>query len=209
MKKYIYTLIIFCLAFGTQAQYDPEALTVLNAMSEKYKEMGPYAADFTQELINEAAGINDQIGGSIVVSEDKYVLKIAGQEIYNNGTDVYSYSAEIEEVTISTYEPEDQEITLGNIYDLYKDGFKYVLMAVNQNGDRMVELDPESKDKSYFKIKLVIDKNNGLKKFTVMERSGNQYVYSINSLVKKPALTESYFTFDESKYPDVEVIDFR
>ncbi|MFY0605150.1 MAG: outer membrane lipoprotein carrier protein LolA [Cyclobacteriaceae bacterium] len=209
MKKYIYTLLTICVGFSASAQYDPDALEVLNAMSSKYKEMGPYGADFTQELVNESAGINDKITGSIVVSEDKYVLKVAGQEIYNNGTDVYSYSEEISEVTISTYEPEEQEISVSNIYDLYKDGFKYILMATNQKGDRMVELDPESKDKSYFKIKLVIDKNDALKKFTVMERSGNQYIYSINSLEKKPDLTSDYFTFDESKYPDVEVIDFR
>jgi len=209
MKKYLYILIAFFFSYGSQAQYDPDALAVLNSMSEKYKAMGPYSADFTQELINESAGINDKIDGSIVVSEDMYVLKVAGQEIYNNGTDVFSYSEEIEEVTVSTYEPEEQEITLGNIYDLYKDGFKYVLMGVNQKGDRMVELDPESKDKSYFKIKLVIDKNDELNRFTVMERSGNQYVYSIKSLEKKPSISEAYFTFDDSKYPDVEIIDFR
>ncbi len=209
MKKLIYTFCALVFSLNSFGQYDPDALAVLNAMSAKYKNIGTYAADFTQEMVNEAAEINDKIKGSVIVSSDKYVLKVAGQEIYNNGTDVFSYSEELGEVTISTYEPEDEEITLGNIYNLYKKGFKYVLMSVNQNGERTVELDPESKDKSYFKIKLLIDKNDDLKKFTVLERSGNKYIYTINKFEKKPGIADTYFTFDESKYPDVEVIDFR
>lgn len=209
MRKLIYVITAACIAFNAQAQYDPDALDVLNAMSAKYKSIGAYSADFTQELVNESADINDKISGSIVVKDDMYVLKVAGQEIYNNGSDVYSFNPEVSEVTVDTYRPEDQEITLGNIYDLYKKGFKYVLMSVNKNGDRIVELDPESKDKSYYKIRLVIDKNDDLKKFTVLERSGNKYVYTIESFKEMNNLVDSYFTFDEAKYPDVEVIDFR
>lgn len=209
MNKIIYLVATICLAFNASAQYDPDARDVLDAMSEKYKNIGTYEADFTQELVNESANINDKISGSITVKDDKYQLKVAGQEIYNNGTDVYSYSEELGEVTISTYQPEDEEITLGNIYDLYKDGFKYVLMAKNQNGNRIVELDPESKDKSYFKIRLVIDQNDDLKSFTVFERSGNKYIYTIDSFKEVSEIPDSQFTFNTKKYPDVEVIDFR
>ncbi|WP_421890707.1 LolA family protein [Marinoscillum sp.] len=209
MRKLIYLIAAVCFAYNTQAQYDPDALAVLNAMSAKYKKIGAYSADFSQELINESAEINDKISGNILVKDDKYVLKVAGQEIYNNGTDVYSYSAELGEVTVNTYEPEDEEITLGNIYDLYKEGFKYVLMSVNKDGSRIVELDPVSKDKSYYKIRLQIDKNDDLKKFTVLERSGNKYIYTIEKFQVKNDVKDSFFTFDESKYPGVEVIDFR
>ena len=106
------------------------------------------------------------------------------------------------------FDPEEQEITLGNIYDLYKEGYKYVLMSTQGNGDRIIELSPEKNDKSYHKIRLVIDKNDDLKKFTVFEKTGNQYIYDIKNF-KSVALSDAYFTFDTSKYPDVEVIDFR
>ena len=159
-------------------------------------------------MINESANIDESIKGEIAVKGDMYVLKVAGQEIYNNGTDVYTYSADLQEVTVSTFDPEEQEITLGNIYDLYKEGYKYVLMSTQGNGDRIVELSPEKNDKSYHKIRLVIDKNDDLKKFTVFEKTGNQYIYDIKNFKAVP-LADSYFTFDTSKYPDVEVIDFR
>lgn len=209
MKKLIYLTIALLIGSSAHAQYDPDALVILDAMSSKYKQMGAYEAAFTQEMVNESAGVAEKIQGEITVKNEMYFLKIAGQEIYNNGTDLYSYSEELSEVTVSKYEPEEEEISISNIYDLYKEGFKYVLMAQTQNGDRIVELDPEDKNKSYFKIRLVIDQNNSLKKFTVFDKSGSQYIYSINSFTEKSNLSDSYFTFDTSKYPKVEVIDFR
>ena len=122
--------------------------------------------------------------------------------------DVYTYNAEVNEVTISTYDPEESEITLSNVYDLYKNGFKYALTETASNGDRLIELDPESREKSYFKIRMTINAKDELKSFTVFERTGNKYVYSISSFAAAN-LSDNYFKFDTSKYPNVEVIDFR
>lgn len=190
------------------AQYDPEALTVLDAMSANYKKIEAFTAEFSQKLTNESAQLDETISGKISVKGEKFVLNVAGQKIFNNGTDVYSFSEELSEVTISTNEPDDAEISINNVYDLYKKGFKYGLMATLANGDRVIELDPESRDKSYFKIRMVINAKDELKAFTVFERTGNKYLYSINSF-KEATLSDSYFTFDTSKYPNVEVIDFR
>ncbi|MEP5106046.1 MAG: outer membrane lipoprotein carrier protein LolA, partial [Ekhidna sp.] len=127
---------------------------------------------------------------------------------FNNGIDIYTFNQELNEVTISPYDAEESEITLSNVYDLYKKGFKYVLAETSSNGDRMIELDPESRDKTYFKIRMTINAKDELKSFTVFERTGNKYIYSINSFTPAP-FNDNYFTFDTSKYPNVEVIDFR
>jgi len=47
-----------------------------------------------------------------------------------------------------------------------------------------------------------------LKSFTVFEGTGNKYIYTIESF-EAVNLSDDYFTFDTSKYPNVEVIDFR
>ena len=208
MKKILIAIFSVAMVAQTMAQYDPEALAVLDAMSSKYKKVDAFKASFSQKLTNESAGLDETISGDIAVKGDMYVLEVAGQKIYNDGTDIYTFNEEINEVTISTYDPEESEITLSNVYDLYKDGFKYALIEKKGNGDRVVELDPESRDKSYFKIRMTINAKDELRSFTVFERTGNKYVYSIDSFT--PAnLNDSYFTFDTSKYPNVEVIDFR
>lgn len=200
-----FTLITFV---SIHAQYDPAALAVLDAMSANYKKVEAFKAGFSQKLTNESAGLDETISGQIAVKGDKYVLDVAGQRIFNNGTDIYNYNPEIKEVTISTYDPEESEITLSNVYELYKNGFKYILASKEANGDRIIELDPESRDKSYFKIRMTINAKDELKSFTVFERTGNKYVYSINSF-ESVSLPDNYFTFDTSKYPNVEIIDFR
>ncbi|WP_436515570.1 LolA family protein [Ekhidna sp. To15] len=208
MKKLIIASISLFILFQVQAQYDPSALAVLDAMSNKYKDVASFKASFSQKLTNESAGLDETISGDIAVKNEKFVLDVVGQKIFNNGTDVYTYSEELNEVTISPYDAEESEITLSNVYDLYKKGFKYGLAETTSNGDRVIELDPESRDKSYFKIRMTINAKDELKSFTVFERTGNKYVYSINSFTPTP-FNDNYFTFDVSEYPNVEVIDFR
>ncbi|MEP1033564.1 outer membrane lipoprotein carrier protein LolA [Ekhidna sp.] len=208
MKKLIIAALSLLILLQVHAQYDPSALAVLDAMSNKYKDITSFKASFSQKLTNESAGLNETISGEIVVKGDKFVLDVVGQKIFNNGIDIYTFNQELNEVTISPYDAEESEITLSNVYDLYKKGFKYVLAETSSNGDRMIELDPESRDKTYFKIRMTINAKDELKSFTVFERTGNKYIYSINSFTPAP-FNDNYFTFDTSKYPNVEVIDFR
>ncbi len=208
MKKLIIATLSIFILIKANAQYDPAALAVLDAMSNNYKDIAAFKASFSQKLTNESAGLDETISGDIAVKGDKFVLEVVGQKIFNDGTDVYTYNEEVNEVTISPFDAEESEITLSNVYDLYKTGFKYVLTETTSAGDRIIELDPESRDKSYFKIRMTINPKDELKSFTVFERTGNKYVYSINSFTPTD-LNDSYFTFDAAKYPNVEVIDFR
>lgn len=198
--------VTFCVP--SFAQYDPEALAVLDAMSEKYQKADAFKAVFTQKLTNKQANLNESLSGKIIIKENKYILDIAGQKIFNTGKDIYTYNEELSEITISPNDTEDNEITISNVYDLYKEGFKYTLVSIMTNGDRVIELSPESRDKSYFKITLIISSQNELKSFTVYEQTNNIYTYSIDAY-EEISVKDSFFTFDISKYPNVEVIDFR
>ncbi len=208
MKNFLLTLSSLFIAIQSNAQYDPDALSVLDAMSFNYKKASAFQATFTQKLTNDSAGLEESLSGDVTIKGDKFVLELNGQKIFNDGTDVYTYNEALKEVTIAEYEPDESEITLNNIYDLYKKDFKYALISQMRNGDRIIELDPETRDKSYFKIRMIINKADELKSFTIYERSGNIYLYAIESF-KPVEIADSYFTFDVTKYRDVEVIDFR
>ena len=200
-------LVVF--AITAQAQYDPEAKAVLDAMSGKYKKMAGFSASFKQEIKNESAGLDESLEGKITVKGSMYKLEMADIEVFNNGKEVWVYTPEMEEVTVSNYDASEEEISPGNIYDIYKKGFKYALISKMGNGDRVVEMDPESRDKSYHKIRMIINAKDELKTFTVFERSGNKYVYTVQNIKPISNLSASQFVFDTAKNPDVEVIDFR
>jgi len=209
MKKVILLFTIVLLSQGAVAQYDPEAKAVLDAMSAKYKKVAAFSASFSQKIENQSAGIDESMEGKITVKGEKFKLEILETEIYNDGKEVWVYSPELEEVTVSINDPSEAEITPGNVYDLYKKGFKYALLSVMGNGSRVIELDPESRDKSYHKIRMIIDATNALKSFTVFEKTGNRYLYTVTNFKPLSSLSDSFFVFDTKKYPNVEVVDFR
>ncbi len=209
MKHIVLFAVAVMINFNVFGQYDPEALDILNAMSAKYKSMEAFSAEFTQEMINESVGLSEKLKGEIIVKDNMYYLKIADQEVFNNGEDMWNYNKDIKEVTITPYDPNEQEISLNNIFDIYQEGFKYVLMGFTEDGARIIDLDPESRDKSYYKIRMIINSQDELQKFTVFERKGNQYVYTIEKFERLNNVPNSRFTFNLSKNPNVEVIDFR
>ena len=209
IKNILTMVFALTLVLSASAQYDKNALNALNAMSAKYKKLNAFSADFSQKMTNKTVGIDEEFVGTITVKGAKYILKVSGQQIYNDEINVWSYNPEISEVTVSPYEPEEQEISMGNIYDLYKEGFKYNLVKSDNAGNKFIELDPTDKSKSYHKIKMTITKNDELKDFTVMEKSGSTYTYTITNFQVKPDLKDAAFTFNPAKYPGIEVIDFR
>lgn len=209
MKYTVLFAIAIMINVNVFAQYDPEALDILNSMSAKYKSMEAFSADFTQEMINESVGLSEKLKGEIIVKNNMYYLKVADQEVFNNGEDMWNYSKDIREVTVAPYDPDEQEISLNNIFDIYQEGFKYVLMGYTEDGARIIDLDPESRDKTYYKIRMIITSQDDLQKFTVFERKGNKYVYTIEKFEQLRNVPNSKFTFNTSKNPNVEVIDFR
>ncbi len=209
-------LSIFLIFFFNQivsAQYDPRALIILDNMSNKYQNMGAYLANFTYSLQNEQEGISESFEGSLLVVGDKFRLLMAGQEIYCNGTTVWTYIEEINEVNIDNYYPEEMEMSPSNIYAAYKNGYKYQFIEeVNTNGSsaQIIDLVPEDAGSPFFKIRLEIGKDDlNLKSWEIFDKNGNRYNYSVNSVQNKSNTDQKEFEFDVKRHPGVEVIDLR
>lgn len=205
------SLMLFMISAQAIAQQDQAARDVLDAMSSKYREIPAFSADFTYALENQQESLNEQFNGKITVKGIRYRLDLEGQEVINDGNSIWTYLAEANEVTINTYNPEESEINLNNIFDLYKSGYKYLLMnELSTPTTHVVDLVPEDKNLNYFKIRMEISKNgNELKSFKIFDKSGNRYTYSIDSFKEHTELDDKVFAFDMAAHKGVEVIDFR
>ena len=115
MKK-LFSLVVclIVLAFSAAAQNDTKAQTILDAMSKKYKDMPSFKAKFSFTLDNPQAKVKESSEGDIEVKGAKFHLKMGNQEIYNNGTTVWTYLKDVNEVNISSYEPEENEVEISN-----------------------------------------------------------------------------------------------
>jgi len=213
MKKLVITLILALSGKILLAQYDPKALEVLDAMSKKYKAVPAFEANIAYTLTNEVEKINEEFKGKMVVKGDKYRLILPEQEVINDGKTLWTYLAEAKEVNIDNFDPTSDDLNPSKIFEVYKKGFKYLHMGDATEAGVLcdvVDLVPEKKDAQYFKIRMNISKKDkSIQNFTMFDKSGNRYKYTISKFTPNAAIADSYFTFDPQKYPGVEIIDLR
>lgn len=211
--KNLFFAALLLVAGTAKAQYDPKALEILEAMSKKYKAITAFEANLTSGLSNESEGVSEEFKGKITVKGDKFRLVLDDQEVINNGTTVWTYLPSAKEVNIDNFDPSSDEVNPTKIFDMYKKGFKYLYLADKTEGGVLceeVDLVPEKKDAQYFKIKMMISKKDkSIQSWTMFDRSGNRYKYTITKFVPNVKVDDSFFTFDVKKYPGVEVIDLR
>jgi len=207
MRVYKLFFFIYLISFSTYSQDDRKAVDLLDMMSEKYKKMEGFTTSFTYIMNNLSENIADSFQGKISVKEEMYVLFIEGQKIINDSKTIWTYLEDLNEVTISEFDPEEQEISLNNIFEIYKTGFSFKFLGVEKDL-RLVEIYPDDQEKSYFKILFKIDYDGLLSSFSVFDKSNSTFIYMINDF-KEESLENTLFTFVTENYPEIEVIDFR
>jgi len=213
MKKTLLTLALAVALFQLQAQYDPKALEILEAMSKKYKAIEAFEANISQTLTNEVDKINEEFKGKITVKGEKFRLVLPEQELINDGATQWTYLPEAKEVNIDNYDPASDDVNPTKILDMYTKGFKYLHIGEKTEGGVVcdeVDLVPDKKDAQFFKIKMmIVKKDKSIQSWTMFNKSGDRYKYTITKFNPTIKVDDAYFTFDLKKYPGVEVIDLR
>ena len=213
MKNLFLAFLTLVFAFTASAQYDPKALEILDAMSKRYRSIPSFEANFAYILSNDVEKINEEFKGTITVKGDKFRMVLPEQEVINNGATIWTYLPEAKEVNIDNYDPNSEDINPSKIYETYKKGFKYLYLQDKVEGGVMceeIDLVPEKKDAQFFKVKMFINKKTkALQSWTMFDKGGNRYKYSITKFNPDANVDDSYFSFDPKKYPRVEVIDLR
>ncbi|HEX6889303.1 MAG TPA: outer membrane lipoprotein carrier protein LolA [Chryseolinea sp.] len=213
MKNLILGLFAGFAALSASAQYDPKALEILDAMSRKYKSIPAFEANITCNLSNDVDKVNEEFKGRITVKGDKFRMVLPEQEVINNGATIWTYLPEAKEVNIDNYDPSSEDINPSKIHEVYKKGYKYLYLQDKTDGGVMceeIDLVPEKKDAQYFKIKMFINKKEKtVQSFTLFDKGGNRYKYTVSKFTANAKVDDSFFTFDPKNYPGVEVIDLR
>ncbi|MCG8310402.1 MAG: outer membrane lipoprotein carrier protein LolA [Cytophagales bacterium] len=216
MKKI--ALLIAALGFfgTTLAQIDQKAKIILDNMSDKYSSIPVYKTNFVYRLTNKVEEIDEEFSGEIMVKGEKYVLIMSDQEIFNDGETIWTFLKDANEVNVDYYMPDEGDLSPNNIYAAYKKGYRYRWVENKRIGSRtldVVELQPENpkdQDKIFFRILLNIDNSDyTIHSWEMYDRGGNVFSYTISGFNPNFKADDDFFKFNESKYPDVEVIDLR
>ncbi len=205
-RFYILGLILMSFCFDGVAQYDPQAKEILDRVSNKYSKMNAFKADFNYKLENKEADINEKMKGTIYIKDDQFKLELLSKIIFFDGDLIREYDSDFEEYTIREYDSEEEEINLSSVMDLYKDGFKYYVREQNADG-YVIELQPEDRTKSFFKILMNVDTNSNIKSFTYFEKNGNLVTTEITGFKELPSLSNSFFDFFKAGLNVVDSVD--
>lgn len=212
----ILTTVAVLMGMGWQsafAQYDPKAKEVLDAMSDRYQEIGAFQSGFTYTMENPTQSINEEFKGEITVKDDKFRLKMGGQEIINDGKTVWTYFEEVNEVNIDNYDPSEGDLSPTQIYNAYKRGFKYLYVEDQTEGGQtyhVIDLIPENNNNQFFKIRLFINQDDKtLKRWKIFDKNGTHYTYEITDFNPDAEVDNTVFQFDTTQYSGVEVVDLR
>ena len=214
-KNFLIAALILAMSNMVLAQQDPKAREILDAMSSKYKSIPSFQADLSYTMINLTEGIDEQYKGTIAVKGDMYRLMMQDQEIYNDGSTVWTFLPNLDEpeVTIDNNNPEGGDITPSSIFGIYKEGYKYLYLKTTNIGGKsydIVDLVPNDKDAQYFKVRIEIGtKDRLLRTFTLFDREGSEYTYLITNFKSDVNLPDAYFKFDTSKLTEDQIIDIR
>jgi outer membrane lipoprotein carrier protein len=210
-------LICICSGFGVangQNAKDPVAGVILKNMAARYHKLKAFSAGYTRIGENNSGKELTRDKGKVWVQGPAFRLQAAGYDICTEGKTLYTYSLATNECTVSPYEPDPSEITPQTVFDLYKNGYKYVLLSETKgkNGvTQILDLEPEDITSEITKVRLIIDKKSlDLKKWIVYERGTNmRQIFYLTAFEAIPLKAAPFFAFNKKKYPGARLIDLR
>ena len=207
MKKHILLIIgILAFSFGIKAQ---NAETLFKNAVDKLKSYNNIEITFDYNMINTDAGIYETMEGAGVLQGDAYILHILGQDIICDGTTIWTYNADAEEVMISDVDNADGGGSPLSIINSYYDNI--TAKIINDAGTiKKIEVKPLVADENIEKLIVTLNsKTLEIKDLHVFDKNKNEFVYVITKFLTNQKLPAGLFTFKESDYPDAEIIDMR
>lgn len=216
MKKFLIgTLIIMGSGFSAYAQSEVKAKEILAEVSKKYRAYDVVKTDFSYTLENPQAKIKEtQLGTLIVKSKlNKYKIILKGQELISDGKNQWTYLKADKEVQLSEVDNSSDALNPAKLFTIYEKGFKSVYTndtKLNGKTLHVIDLTPLDGKRSFFKVRLQIDKlTKQIMNAVIFDKNGNRYTYTIKTFMPNVKVPESTFTFDSKLYPGVELVDLR
>jgi outer membrane lipoprotein-sorting protein len=144
----------------------------------------------------------------------KYKVLFGGQEIYCDGTTIWTYDPAAKEVTINKLDASSGMITPQKLFtNFYDKDFLYKLNGEKKNGAKTIqeiEMTPVDKSKAFHTVYLQVDKNaKTIYSTKVLENAGNRYSYTVTSMKTNASMADNTFSWNKAAHPGVEEVDLR
>lgn len=214
IKHLLLSGLLSLVAFGGNAQDDPKSKAILDKLMTKAKTWNTFEADFSSRLQNSKDKLDAKQEGNMKVKGKKFRLVLDKNTIINDGTTLYTYNKDANEVNLSDPKEMDQELDPSTLFTQYEKGFKSQFVEEKADGGvtvQVIKLFPlEAGKKPYHTVVITVDKAKvEPRSIQVLYKDGNIVTYTLKKFTANTDLADALFAFDKSKYPGVEVNDMR
>lgn len=210
-------LAVAAVIFSVQAQppksmgsSDPEAKKILDAVSAKFKTFKSVQSKFSLKIENSNNKVMGTKSGTVYMKGTKYRINVTGQDIYCDGSNVWTVDKAAKEITINKLDPSNNTITPQKLFtNFYDKDFLYKLNG-DAKGVQEIELTPIDKSKLFHKVIVYINKaSQTITSTKVFEKAGNRYTYTVSGMDTKTMIPDVQFVFNQKNYPGMEIVDLR
>lgn len=189
---------------------DKKAQEILNKTRSNLEKMGVVELDFTYSHAKEnSKGVENK--GEMIFDGNKYIIRLDEIDVFCDAEDVYTYLKDLEEVSISKCDTEENYLNPLSFIKNYDKNYraKYI-RAENISGKmcHIIDLIPLEANK-FHKIRLYINTfDTRIYAIYVYDKSSYVYSYIINS-IQSIKMNKSSFTFNFKTHPNVLINDMR
>jgi outer membrane lipoprotein-sorting protein len=215
MKKILICFLLSSSILLNAQDQDPKAKAILDEVSRTTKSYKTISADYSFAIFNKDKKQVEKWLGKVQIKGIKFKLEIPGNTIVCDGVTMWNYNKDAKEVTIKTFDAQNDEQNPSKIFTLYESGFKYKFDTEEKVGSvlcQVIDLYPAVKPekKKFFALKIYIDKAK--KQVVQMKRlmkEGGIELYEIKSLKPNIQMADNLFVFDTNSLKADQINDER
>ena len=215
MKKFVFLLVLILFPFLASAQKDAKAKELLDQSEKEFVKSGGIESGFTLNVKDVINKVTEVFDGRILLRDNKFFVETPDYAIFFDGKTQWIYNKSFDEVNVS--EPDEKGVQMLNptsVYAIYKKGCDYKYLGektdIKMRKVHEIELITKGKKEDIKKVILQLDKTTLLPlMFHLFFDNGLENVVYINQYKTGQTIPDAVFSFDKTKYPDVEIIDLR
>ena len=215
MKKFVFLLVLILFPFLASAQKDAKAKELLDQSEKEFVKSGGIESGFTLNVKDVINKVTEVFDGRILLRDNKFFVETPDYAIFFDGKTQWIYNKSFDEVNVS--EPDEKGVQMLNptsVYTIYKKGCDYKYLGektdIKMRKVHEIELITKGKKEDIKKVILQLDKTTLLPlMFHLFFDNGLENIVYINQYKTGQTLPDAVFSFDKTKYPDVEIIDLR
>lgn len=214
MKRTVILLALTTCIFSNKTLWaGPNAKEIIKKVKAKYESLENLQADFEQTFKWELAGETQTVKGTLYLMHgNNYRIETEAQEIVTDGTTVWTYSKQGDQVIIDLLDKSEENALPKDLLFQYSEDFKPTLVGESKlNGKKVyvLTLSPKNVEESFIKsMKIWVDADTWVtSQVEQTDINDNVQTYVINNIRDNVVLTSDLFKF---KIPaEAEVVDLR